>query len=611
MKHFLPAAALAALALGACSLAGDITPPPALATAQAEGLGFPPTEAPAVVPDRAPNLASGAAIYAEKCLPCHGESGGGDGPQAGQLPNPPTAFTAPDIAQKANLQDWFDVVTKGRFDRFMPGFSSLDDGERWDVVGYALSLGLPGDTLETGRQIYQESCAGCHGPDGSGIGANSDLTSPAFQAGTSWLAIYGIVTDGVGDSMPSFSETLSDSDRWSVAAYVRSIGLAGKAVPAQGPTPRTPAATAAATGSPEAPGSTPAVAGAAIQGRVTNGTAGGPLPNGLQITLHGFDADQEAVTLTTPLAGGGSFSFTGLERVAARRYVATTEYEGVPYASEIAELDPAASVTDLPITVYESTPSPEAVRVSRLHLLFDFPDPNVMQVVELWLLSNGSDRTVVDSDQGALDVVLPEGASGLSLDGGTVGDRFELTPTGFRDRQAVTPGENTSELIFSYNLPYSKGLEFARKVDYPVEAVVAMTPDGGPQVTGNELQDLGVREVSGTGLHTYQMGPQPAGATIDLTFQGGGASVTSQLASISPVLFGAAALLLALVAAGLIWYRPRRAASPVADEPDEEGILWAIASLDNDHAAGKVDEDTYRRRREELKRRLGRSGDGD
>src|SRR3972149_1718389 len=67
----------AALALGACSLAGDITPPPGLATAQAQGLGLPPTAAPPTAPGRTPRLAAGALIFAAQRAPCHGESGDG------------------------------------------------------------------------------------------------------------------------------------------------------------------------------------------------------------------------------------------------------------------------------------------------------------------------------------------------------------------------------------------------------------------------------------------------------------------------------------------------------------------------------------------------------
>jgi high-affinity iron transporter len=171
------------VALGACSLAGDITPPPGLATAQAQGFGLAPTAAPLVPPARSPDLTAGALIFADKCAPCHGDTGAGDGAQAAELPSPPVAFTDPEVAQRAIPEEWFRVVTEGRFDRFMPGFTSLDDGQRWDVVGYALSLGLPAQAVDAGRLVYQQQCAGCHGDVGKGDGRVPDLTSPEFQVG--------------------------------------------------------------------------------------------------------------------------------------------------------------------------------------------------------------------------------------------------------------------------------------------------------------------------------------------------------------------------------------------------------------------------------------------
>ena len=122
-----------AVLLSACNftLARDVTPPPGY---------VPPTPAPThgpVYPAQAPNLQNGAAIYAEKCAPCHGETGMGDGPQAAQLPAPVAALGLPEVASQASPADWFLTVTLGNMDNFMPPFNSLSEQERWDVVAYA------------------------------------------------------------------------------------------------------------------------------------------------------------------------------------------------------------------------------------------------------------------------------------------------------------------------------------------------------------------------------------------------------------------------------------------------------------------------------------------
>lgn len=600
---------LGALALSACSLAGDMTPPPSLATAQAQGLGFPPTLAPSVLPDRLADTDAGAVIYFEKCSPCHGEAGGGDGPQAAQLPNPPTAFTDLQVAQRAIPEAWFEVVTEGRFDRFMPGFSSLSDDQRWDVVGYALSLSLPRDQVQAGETLFGEACAACHGDNGAGDGQIVDLTSPTFQSGRSWLALYGAISQGVGDSMPAYADTLSDDERWAAAAFVRSLGLTGSGVsPVTTPTAEPTVDLTAAGPTPDgtiSPQVTPTevVAGVMVQGEVVNGTSGGGPPSQLEVSLRGFDGGAEALAQTTTTDTRGRYQFPGIEVVAGRQYVLTTTYQDVLYASEIVEIPGTSATLDVPLQVFETTTNPDAIRVSRLHLLFDFPAEGVVQVVELWLLSNLGERTVYEPETGALEIELPEGATGLSLDGGTVGDRYELTSTGFRDRRPLTPGDSTGELVFSYNLPYTGRMEFARPVAYPVDAVVVLSPEGGPIVSGDGVEDRGVRDISGAGMHNYALPAVPAGGVVTLTLSGriGGGLATP--ANTTSILFGLAGLALIAVAAVLFLRRPPpTGAGPKPAPVSDDTVLWAIASLDNEFAAGRLAEDEYRRRRDELLR---------
>src|SRR4030067_2245808 len=105
---FLPRALapwLLLLLLSACSfsLAEDITPPPG-AEIPAEMPSQPPPSGP-LYPLISPNPAEGALIYTDKCAPCHGPSGLGDGPQASQLPNPPAALAALEVAPQPTPAD--------------------------------------------------------------------------------------------------------------------------------------------------------------------------------------------------------------------------------------------------------------------------------------------------------------------------------------------------------------------------------------------------------------------------------------------------------------------------------------------------------------------------
>jgi mono/diheme cytochrome c family protein len=82
----------------------------------------------------------------------------------------------------------------------------------------------------SGAQLYQTSCAGCHGADLSGgsaltqgpdigPGSNTDLALSDEQ-------IAGVIEAGPG-SMPSFGRALSDEQIAKVVAYIRSVNERG------------------------------------------------------------------------------------------------------------------------------------------------------------------------------------------------------------------------------------------------------------------------------------------------------------------------------------------------------------------------------------------------
>lgn len=75
-----------------------------------------------------------------------------------------------------------------------------------------------------GQQIFADTCAGCHGADGTG-GAGPDLT--ALEAASDADHVAQVVAEGQG-AMPSFEGQLSDAEIQGVASFVSS-DLAGGA----------------------------------------------------------------------------------------------------------------------------------------------------------------------------------------------------------------------------------------------------------------------------------------------------------------------------------------------------------------------------------------------
>ena len=148
---------LLAIVLTACNLtlAEDVTPPPNY---------VPPTPMPTLgplFPAQAPDVADGAAIYAEKCLPCHGQTGLADGPQGLQLGVTVRAFGLPEIARPASPAQYYTSVTRGNIERYMPPFASLNDQQRWDVVAYVLSIHATPEQIAKGKQLFEANCTNC------------------------------------------------------------------------------------------------------------------------------------------------------------------------------------------------------------------------------------------------------------------------------------------------------------------------------------------------------------------------------------------------------------------------------------------------------------------
>ena len=577
---------LIGLLLAGCSLAGDVTPPAALATAQMSQplvLATQPSAQPARLspPNGPADLEAGRAIYAEKCAGCHGTAGLGDGELAANLQFPPAPLGQADFARRAAPSQWYTAVTAGNLERFMPPFASLSDGERWAVAGYALSLHVTADQLEQGEALYEAECAACHGPDGPG----ANLSVGRLLVDRSAEELYHTITEGAGEGMPGYAESLSEDQRWALAAFLQRRDLtAGTSQPE-------PLLVDAAD-QPEV---------GAIRGAIRNGTFGAVVPAGLEVELHGIDGEQEVLTQTTLADGDGQFAFEGLEAVPGRLYYTSLVYQGIPFESELAHMRADQEWLELPLTIYEPSAETEALRIARLHLLIDFPAEGTARVLELWALTNPTDR-VIDDPQGVLHISLPAGATNVQFDELAPGGRFRETPTGYLDTAPVPPGTGAGDLAFGFDLLFENRLEFRQLIDHPVEAVVILVVPGGPSLSGAGMQDMGLLDMGGVAMQAYSLEALAPGET--LTFRiSGGAGGGGGLG----LLIGGGTLGAALVLAGLWWYRGSRppqepAQRPAIQEPaDRAGLLQAIAQLDDEYEGGQLDEAEYRAGRAALK----------
>jgi mono/diheme cytochrome c family protein len=629
-----------ALVLGGCSLADDITPPPGYQS---------PTPVPTMgplFPANPPDLATGAAIYTEKCAPCHGAQGLGDGPSASKLPKAPSALGKPEIAGAAVPADWYTVVTQGRIEAFMPPFESLNDQERWDVVAYALSLSTTPEQLAQGQAVYEANCVDCHGADGK-KSEKSDFTDQALMSRLSHNDLLHFINVGFDAAMPGYGlspgtksgdnpSQLSEVERSAVAAYLRTFTFATAGVststpePAtvaeESPTPATGPGTTATPASTETVviSATPSEALGTISGQITNGSADS-LPAGLKAVLHTFEHDattgqfNEVATLENPLSSEGTYTFSDLPIPASYAFYVSIDYAGTSYSSEPLVPTEGQSAYDLPITIYETTTDTSGLVADRVHVLLDYSKQDVIQVVEYYVISNPGTKAVVAQNDGGpiVTIPLPNGYTNLQPQDGQIGNRYLQTADGFADTTPVVPGKQQYQLIFAFDLPYNTSFEFNQPFALNVSAVTLLVSEG-VKVEGQNLVDSGMRDMGNGGgeFQVYDTGSRQVGESLAVTVSGGARQ--APLVSI-PVdgstrnlVIGIGTLGFALILAAFWLYTRERSRSldnEILDEEDIDSgstdeILDAIIALDDQYSAGNIPEEAYKQRRAEMKEQL-------
>ena len=118
--------------------------PPAQVTARAKAIRDEIAQrfSVAILPLHPPDLARGKALYAQACAACHGADGH---PNAAlELSTKPPVFAARDEVQRLSPQRIFSATTYGVPKTAMPAYDeSLDDGQRWDLAYFVLTLAHP------------------------------------------------------------------------------------------------------------------------------------------------------------------------------------------------------------------------------------------------------------------------------------------------------------------------------------------------------------------------------------------------------------------------------------------------------------------------------------
>ncbi len=597
-------------ALSACSLAGDVTPPPGSnstissgpattalpATAEAAGpaasaAAVQPTSATgAIYPAALPAAQEGGLLYVQHCSTCHGDTGAGGGSVATQLPKPPPDFSDPATLRVLTPQVIFNAITQGNTQALMPPFGdTLTNAQRWSLVAFLYTLSTPASQLAAGQAVYTANCASCHGPDGTGNGPDAakqaqplpSFTDQAFMATRSQQDFFKVVSGG--DAAHPFTN-LSESDRWGALDALRAFAYTYVA-----------------------PDQFTAERNGSVTGKVVNSTPQGTVPAGLPVILHGFDGQNLLGTFTTTVGADGGFQFAAVPFRPSRQFIATTVYQDVTYASPVGTFDASQNTLSVTLPIYETTSDATVLSVDQVHMFLEFNSPNQVTVGQLFIFSNHGDKTYAANGGSPLTFSLPLGATNLIVQNAQIDQTFFRNGDAFSLLWSIPPGQGSSQVLFSFDLPYSDKLSFQQKMTYPVSNLDVLVSDLGVQLSGPQVQNLGVQNFQGQSFQDYSGGALGAGQTLSLVFSGkpgtGATAPTGVLNnSTSTLAVGLGALAIVLASIGVWVYRRPRAQAQAAQT--QEDLLEAMAELDDAYAASEMAAAEYQKERDELKDEL-------
>jgi len=211
-------------------------------------------------------LIKGKEVYEQRCAPCHGVDGDGEGEAAYLLYPKPRDFIAARYRIVSTWEgiptdeDLFYVISRGIPGSAMPSWGHLDEETRWALVHYVKSLALEpfeavtveseGDTGvikvppeppfdEKARVLAKDrftaACAPCHGAEGKGDGVQKqfddkglptrprDLTQGIFKGGSEPEDIYRHIIAGLPGSPMPMSDWAYGEDAWHLTHLVLSM----------------------------------------------------------------------------------------------------------------------------------------------------------------------------------------------------------------------------------------------------------------------------------------------------------------------------------------------------------------------------------------------------
>lgn len=552
-----------------------------------------PSAVQAESPDTPPDVSGGRALWGENCAPCHGQTGQGDGPTAGTIPDPLPNFADPTTARQLIPAENFKVIKNGRIEKLMPPWGArLNDSQIWDLTAYVWSLSLAPDTLAAGKVIYTQQCAACHGPNGAGDGpkATAKLPSLADPALLVKQSQTDLAINFLKQPQHAGLNTLAEAELDQALDYIRSFSFK----------------------MPQRNGW--------LKGQVINATTNKPQGN-VTLTLRAFDGATIIESKTVQADAFGNFSIDQLVTDHTIFYLLEGNYKDILYLNNDPGIfAPNETETTLNLKVYETTTNPAAIGLAQLHYLISF-SPEAANVVQIFLLSNKGDKTYIGQNGQTFAFSLPSNVQNVSFQNDETNQRFRQTGNNYNDTAPITPGDESQTIVATYALPYEDSLTINIPLPADVPQANVLIQDQGAQLSSEQLKFVETRDFQGNSFSLFN------GANL------GKGQLTLQLTNLDSLTFAADPLApqaatmaqgshnqdwlrwgviavgaIVLVVVGIAYPRWRPSPEyPVNRQNSNlhrQKLLVMLARLDELFEAGEVDKQFYHRVRAKYKAEL-------
>jgi hypothetical protein len=282
---------------------------------------------------------------------------------------------------------------------------------------------------------------------------------------------------------------------------------------------------------------------------------------------------------------------------------------GLTYKSEFGIAKAGTTNLSLtPIVIHATTEDFSALQIQSLQIFFDLANADSAQIFEIYTMVNTSDKTVVVkmTDEKVPFISFPAGAKGLGYEATQDSAPFIQVDNGF----AMPPSDKPYGLIAYSSIPNVKEITITQTALTSIGSVSVFTPEG-VKAKGSTLTAGGTQAMGNQNFQMYTAGGLDKDKSIDFTLNGApkNTAVNPDITQNKTLLIGIGAFGVVLILAGVwMFMRDRRKRNEEAVDEEEggefedsESLMDAIIALDDLHRAGKIPDEAYQQRRNELK----------